>query len=430
MREPRHSIEAEQVVLGAVLLSAGRALADLTDLRPEDFYRPTHEALWGRLLAFSAAGKPLEPEAVGISLLHEPLRGIDATYVLDLVQACSSPATVGFYADIVRKTARLRRLQAAAQHAMQVASEAPLDAVEDAVDAIRGGIDRAAADSAVSRMPEFHELVLASIDRWEKPDTRTLGTGLYDFDRALSGGLRPGHLVVFGARPAVGKSVVGAVLAHAVAKHQVGAFLASLEMTAEEVVDRVVANAASIDVAHLTESQLSEDDWARVHRLYRDAPSWPLWVDGRTNLTVAQIKARARGVTREAGALALVVVDYLQIVRAADDRSPREQQVSGIARDLKIMAKDLDVPVVALAQVGRQSVTGMEKRPEMHHLRESGGIEAHADEIVLLHRDDEEMPGEIEFNIVKNRHGRTGRIVMAWAPYYSRVANLHRVVSA
>jgi replicative DNA helicase len=426
MTERRHSIEAEQQVLGAVLLSAGRALQDVSELVPEDFYRPAHEALWARLLAFHAAGQPLEAEAVGISVLQQPIGTMPATYIRDLVAACSSPAGAAYYGDIVRKNARLRRLQAAAERALHLASEASLEAVEEAVDAIRGDIDKAATDTSVARMPAFHELVLAAMDRWEKPDQRVMGTGLYDFDSALSGGLRPGHLVVFGARPAVGKSVVGAVLAHAVAKHGVGSLMVSLEMTVDEVVDRVMANAASVDVGHLTESKLTEDDWAKVSRVAGRASGWPLWVDDRAHLTVGQVKARARSLKRDPAGLGLVVVDYLQIVRPGDDRTPREQQVSGIARDLKILAKDLDVPVIALAQVGRQSTTGTDKRPEMHHLRESGGIEAHADEIVLLHRDDEEMPGEIEFNVVKNRHGRTGRIVMGWAPYFSRVTSLAR----
>jgi replicative DNA helicase len=421
---PRWDVDAERYVLGAVLVTAGRALDDLGHVTAEHFYRPVHEALWRRLQRMHAEGEPVELAALGQTLLADPIRGVDLAVLFDLQAACLTPANVGFYARTVVAMARLRRMQQAAERVRQLADTCAVKDLEQVLTDIRTVVDDAGADQAAAGLVEFQDLVMEAMDRYETPDTRVLPTGLLDLDRAMSGGLRPGHLCIIGARPAVGKSVAAVVVAHHVAKHGVGALMSSLEMSRGEFVDRIVANHVSIDVTRLTRSQLTDDDWVRVRRAYADAARWPLWVDDRSNVSVTQIRSRARDITRRRGGLAVIVVDYLQLVRPSDLRAPREQQVSGIARDLKLLAKEFDVPVVALAQVNRQATGAAGARPEMNHLRESGGIEAHADEIILLHRDDEEAPGEIEFNVVKNRHGRTGRYSMAWSPHYSRIVSM------
>lgn len=429
MIELRHDIDTERYILGAILLSAGRAFDRLAAITPGDFHHPQHEALWAVLARMHAKGDPIEIPPVAQRATAEGIRGADAAHLFDLQAACTSWQNVEWYAKRLRDLARLRRVQQAGLEATQIASEASLESADEAVEAVRGRVDAAASESPFTSGdtdPSFGDLLLEAMERWESPAEATTPTGLYDLDHALNGGLRPGHLFVIGARPAVGKSVVASVVAHAAVRKGVGTLFASLEMSREELVDRLVADAASIDLTHLTKRSLDEDDWRKARKLLGQASDWPLTIDDRSHLNVTMIRAKARDVTRKPTGLGLVVVDYLQLVKPANDRVNRQEQVASVSRGLKLLARELQVPVVALSQVNRGPEGRAEKKPTMADLRESGAIEADADEIVLLHRDDKESPGEIEFIIEKNRHGRTGSLAMAWAPHYARVASYAR----
>jgi replicative DNA helicase len=423
---PRNDNAAEMYVLGAILESGGRALDDITNLTAEDFYRPVHESLFALLRGMHGAGEPTEAINVFQRITTSPIRGLEPVYLQDLMQACTTWKNVEWYARTVRQLARLRRLRAAGERLIQLSGDTDIDKVDETVEAARAEVDIAGRDEATGELASIGDLMLAAMDRWESQESGVLPTGLYDLDRALAGGLRPGHLFIIGARPAVGKSVVASVVAHAMAKRGVGVLFTSLEMSRHEVTDRIAADVASVDLTHLTERNLTETDWHRVSAAYKAVADWPLKVQDRSNLTVAQIRARARDVARSSAGLGIVVVDYLQLVTPADGRAPRQEQVASVSRSLKLLAKELQVPVVALAQVNRGSTQRTDKRPVMSDLRESGGIEADADEIILLHRDDKDLPGEIEFIIEKNRHGRTGKVAMAWSPHYSRVSSMAR----
>jgi replicative DNA helicase len=429
MIELRHDIDTERYVLGAVLLSAGRAFDLLGDITGTDFHRPQHEALWDLLSRMHTKREPVELKPVAQRAEDEKLPGIDAGFLFDIQSGCTTWRNVEWYARKLRDLARLRRLQQAGLEATHLASEAPLESADDAVEAIRAKVDAAASASpfgAADADPSFGDLLLEAMERWESPAEATLPTGLYDLDQKLNGGLRAGHLFIVGARPAVGKSVVASVIAHAAVRHGVGTLFASLEMSRDELMDRVCADAASVDLTRLTQRSLTEEDWRKVRKLLGEASDWPLTIDDRAHLNVTMIRAKARDVTRKPTGLGLVVVDYLQLVKPTTDKVSRQEQVASVSRNLKLLARELGVPVVALAQVNRGPEGRADRRPSMSDLRESGAIEADADEIILLHRDDKESPGEIEFIIEKNRHGRTGTVAMAWAPHYSRVASMAR----
>jgi replicative DNA helicase len=421
---PRHDLPAEMYILGAILESGGRAFDEITSLSAEDFYRPVHESLFTLMRGMHAKGEPTEAMNVFQRITTSPIRGLEPIYLHDLQRSCTTWKNVEWYARTVRQLARLRRLRAAGDRLIQMAGETDIDKVDETIEAARSEVDIAGRDEAVGDLSSIGDLMLAAMDRWESQESGVLPTGLRELDHALSGGLRPGHLFIIGARPAVGKSVVASVVAHAMAKQGVGVLFSSLEMTRDEVMDRIAADVATVDLTHLTERKLTEDDWRKVSNAHRRLADWPLKVLDRAELTVSQIRAKARDVARSPQGLGIVVVDYLQLVTAADVRAPRQEQVASVSRALKVMAKELGVPVVALAQVNRGSTQRTDKRPVMSDLRESGGIEADADEIILLHRDDKEMMGEIEFIIEKNRHGRTGSIKLAWSPHYSRVSNM------
>lgn len=420
-------VSAEMYVLGAVLVSGGRVLDSLaSQLRPGDFYRPVHEAMWQRMLVMHAKGEPLEATAFLSSLQDEPIRGCDGAYLFACVTECTSPANADWYAETrIRPLARLRRLSQAAAKVTQLVGEATPETVEETFAASLGALEVAGADVGQGELATLNELMLLSMDRWERPEEGIVPIGLVDVDRASNGGLRPGHLMVIAARPAMGKSLVATVIANQVARRGVGTYMASLEMDAAEVVDRVVADVAGVELSRLTERRLDERDWDRVAAAQGRTAEWPFVIDDRPDLTVAAIRGRARDVSRRMnGGLRIVIVDYLQLVNPADTRVARHEQVGAISRGLKLMARELGVTVIALAQLNRGPVTRADKRPVMSDLRESGAIEADADEVVLLHRDDDKSPGVLEWIIEKNRTGKTGTVKLSWLPQYARVASL------
>jgi replicative DNA helicase len=421
-----YDIDAERYVLGAVLHTAGRSLDALEGLKNVDFYRPTHEALFARLRAMYGRGEPIEAPAVQAHLKENPIRGFNSAEIYELMTACTTATNADWYARKIRQKARLRRLHQACLAGLNIASTCPSDRVDEAIERVRADLDAAGDDQGRGELANFGDIFLAAMDRWQSPEQDILPTGLYDLDDMLAGGLRPGHLFIIGARPAVGKSVVASVIAHTTARRGVGTFFPSLEMSKEELVDRVVADIADVNLEHLTRRSLSESDWRNVKDAYRKSAHWPLVVADKGNMSVNQIRARARDVARRQHGLGLIVLDYLQLVHPADPKAQRQEQVASVSRGLKLLAKELKVPIVALAQVNRGPTNRNDKRPMMSDLRESGAIEADADEIVLLHRDDKESPGEIEFIVEKNRHGRTGTAAMAWAPHKSRVVSMAR----
>jgi replicative DNA helicase len=411
---------AEQRVIGSVILSSGRVLPDL-HLTDEDFATPAHAELWTAVHRYLDTGKPLTPD-----LFAAWLRDRRTTLVPALVECLSAvgvPNEAPWHARNLSLLTARRRIEQAAITLTRLAA-APADwTPEELAERSRAIVDQYTNRSITTGgTARYGDAYLESFERWSKPDTNVLPTGWHDLDGMLAGGLRPGHLTVIGARPAVGKSMLATELARQVASRGSLTLFCSLEMTRPEVTDRITASVTRVPLETLTAGRADPDQLEHLtHHLGRVA-DWPLHIDARSTITVTGIRGKARDLTRE-GPLALVIVDYLQLITPADAKAPREQQVASISRGLKLLAKDLDVPVVALAQVGR---AGTEGRAQMHHLRESGAIEADADEILLLHRDDtdHELYGQLEVNIVKNRHGRTDTVRLAWLPAAGRIADL------
>lgn len=413
---------AEQRVIGAVVLSAGAVLRELR-LAEEDFATPQHAELWTGLHRYMDTGKPLTPDLLAAWLRDR--RPALVPVLVECVSGVGVPQEATWFAENLRTLTARRRIEQASAALTQLATTAADLSPEELAEQARGQVDRFTNRSVdTGGVITFGDAYLNALERWSTPDTNVLPTGWTELDQMLTGGLRPGHLCIIGARPAVGKSLMGTELARQVAGRGVRTLFSSLEMRAEELTDRITSSLSRVPLAHLTAGRADEDEMERLTNGLVAVADWPLFIDDRGGLTVTGIRGKARDLTRE-GPLGLVIVDYLQMVRPYDQRAPREQQVASISRGLKQLAKDLDVPVVALAQVGRRAnETG---RPAMHHLRESGAIEADADEILLLHRDDEdeELYGQIEVIFAKNRHGSTGTVRLAWLPAGGRIANLH-----
>ena len=418
MNEPRQDIDAEKAIIGAVLVEP-RVLNELT-LQGRDFYRPAHEELWNMFLTERRAGRPVDAIAIAQRLSTNPIPGLEITFVHECM-AIGVPAAAEHHAQIVAALASLRRMASAGMYLQHMAHEVPWDKAEQALDDGRAKLDEVAKDAAGIRVRTYREALEATIDLWEQGEGRSFPTGWADLDRRFNGGWHPGQLTVMGARPAVGKSMVASCAALAASTYGVGFF--SLEMKEYEVVGRMVAAATKTDMGRINSMKLNEDDWQKVSAHIGESAEWPVYIEEKSRISMAQVRAIVRSWQRR-GPVPLVILDYLQLVTPADYRETRERQVSRIAEDCKHLAKEFDTHVLALAQVNRQSTQRADARPTMADLRESGGIEAHADNIILLHRDDEEMEGQIELIVEKNRHGQTGSIRLAWRPQFGSVNTL------
>lgn len=421
---PPHDELAEQAVLGAAM-TGDRALAEALDaLVPDDFWLQHHRFTFEAIIALAENGTGVDPVTVQAELERRGKPGA-GNYVLDLFQSVTTGRNVGYYAEIVATKAVLRRLSEAGQRAHQIALTSGVEAV-DAVENIRQEFDRVAATTRkAAEVFAIDDLATARLDAYEQPADATLPTGWVDLDKALTGGLRPGTLTIVAARPGVGKSVIGGNLATAVATAGYGVLFASLEMTRDELTDRILAGLAKVELSSIAERTLSEHDMHRLRGARDRLTGAPLRIVDIPHLGLTGLRTLARDLTRTTRGLGLVVVDYLQLMRPADPRAPREQQVAGLSRGLKLLAKELTVPVVALAQVNRGPEQRADKRPAVADLRESGSIEADADAVLLLHVAPEpDKSGEIEVIVGKNRHGRQGSVHLSWAPYYARAGNL------
>lgn len=418
-RTPRQDIDAERAVLGAAMLDE-RALEDVT-LKGEDFYRPQHEQLWDLILTESRAGRPVTPLALSQRLISAPIAGMEPIYLHECIEAAPVRGAVAHYAAIITGLARLRRLGDVGLKLQQFSMNSGWDETEQILDNARAVLDQTANEASGLRVRTFADALESAIDRWSSPKGKSYPTGWSELDRKFNGGWHPGQLTIMGARPAVGKSLVAGCAAVAATSYGVGFF--SLEMKEHEVIGRMTAASEGVDLHHLNSCDLTQGDWAKVARLRSKSAEWPVYVEELSRTSMAQIRAQVRTWKRR-GPLPLVIIDYLQLVAPADTREQRERQVARIAEDCKHLAKEFDTHVLALAQVNRGSTQRADTRPTMADLRESGGIEAHADNIILLHRDDKEMEGEIEFIIEKNRHGETGKIHLAWRPHFASVNSM------
>lgn len=415
----RHDHEAEMKVLGAAMKDS-RIIVDC-QVQAHDFHLPAHEELWALLVREERAGRPTDSISLTQRLLAEPIKGMDPTYLMKCIFSVSSSSSGPYFADLVAGLARLRRLAMVGEKMIQEASNTAWDDVAQTVENARALLDQETAATTASQIRTFADALKDAVEHWDTTPEPGNPTGWYELDRMLNGGWRGGQLTIVGARPAVGKSVIAGCAAVAAENYGCGYF--SLEMTELETVNRMAAAAQGIDLWRIQNGKLNEMDWQRVSKLIDRSQRMEVFLDNRERVSMAQVRSQVRTWKRRKD-IKLVVIDYLQILRPADEKHDnRERQVNRLAEDCKLLAREFDLHVVALAQVGRGSTAREDKRPTMSDLRESGGIEAHADNIILLHRDDKEMPGQIELNLEKNRHGRTGQMVMDWAPHVSAVRN-------
>jgi len=401
---------AEMYILGAIISTNGDALADLP-LTGDDFGHPDRANLFDLMVKMHADRKPIT-----LATLFDTAP--DKLHVLaaKLSSHQGLAYAVGEHANIVRSHGVRRRLAFIGETFADLSHlETPEEIVEHA---------RAAVDNVVgaprSKVRFIGDVLPEMVDHLRAGDTfvPTLWQGL----NAVIGGLRPGTMTVIAARPAVGKTVVAQGLATALAAHGNVAF-ASLEMSDVELVQRFVADLADLHIGKMKNGAMKDDDWARVDS-HRDDIALRIAIDDRAGITPADIRSFVRSVAQR-GPLAGVVVDYMQLL-ISKGKTPRHEMVADFSRQLKLLAKEFQVPVIALSQLNRQSEGQMGRaRPQMSQLRESGAIEQDADVVILLHREYDDQGNlnntEIILDVAKNRHGRTGFVTLGFDGAHSRI---------
>jgi replicative DNA helicase len=418
MTEPTtHDAVAEQSVLGAMLISRD-AISDVADiLDGGDFYRPAHETIYRTILDLNAAGSPVDAITINDALTNsgEITRIGGMAYTHQLAATVPSASSAAYYAEIVAHLATRRRLTAAGRKIQDLAASG--GDVDELVEASRREVDMTsrATRSVVQSFGETIDIMLGSLDEEINHHPTP-----WDAVNSIIGGLRPGALYVVGARPSVGKSVIALNLAKGLTAHGSVAF-SSLEMSNNDVQIRAVSGDLHIDVARLIERDLTPGDWAKIRDRRAAWDNVPLFVDDRSGVTITDIKRFARSVNRRQP-LAGVVVDYLQLMsQPHGDKRPRHEFVADMSRQLKIMAMDMQIPVIALSQLNRASEARHDKMPMLSDLRESGAVEQDADVVILLHR---EIMGDnrddLSMLVAKNRHGATGLAELTFWGHYSK----------
>jgi replicative DNA helicase len=438
-RVPPHNIDAEESVLGALLLSrdAINAVGEL-DLRPGDFYRPAHQHIFDAVRSLYTTGAPVDVVTVADELrragLLEECGGVGALH--NLQNATPAISSAGHYAKIVQDTATLRQLIFAASDIAELAYSEP-DDVAKALDIAETKVftvgDQRTADTIRTLeelLPEVLDHLQATFDKGSK--ITGIPTGYSDLDDLLSG-LQPSALYIVGARPAMGKTAFGLGMAtHAAQFANKPTLVFSLEMAHQELTQRILASEARVDSTKIRTGDLAEADWAKIGKAIGRLEV-PLFLDDNPRVTVMEIRAKARRLKAQFGGLALIVIDYIQLMGGSGTSENRQLEVSEISRNLKILARELEVPIVALSQLSRNLEARADKRPMLSDLRESGSLEQDADVVMFLYRDEVYHPdspdkGSAEVIVAKHRAGPIGTKRLVFLGQYTRFDNAARGV--
>jgi replicative DNA helicase len=436
-RQPPQDIVAEQSVLGGMLLSKD-AIADVVErLRPGDFYRPAHQNIYDVVVDLSSRGEPADAVTVAAELDRRGLlrRIGGAPYLHTLISTVPTAANAGYYAGIVAEKALLRRLVEAGTRVVQYGyAGAEGSDVAEVVDRAQAEIydvsDRRLSEDFVP-LEQLLQPTMDEIDAIASSGGRASGvpTGFVELDD-VTNGLHPGQMIIVAARPGVGKSTLALdFLRSCSIKNQMASVIFSLEMSKSEIVMRLLSAEAKIKLADMRSGRMSDDDWRRLARRMSEISEAPMYIDDSPNLTMMEIRAKARRL-RQKSELKLIVVDYLQLMTSGKKFESRQQEVSEFSRSLKLLAKELQVPVVALSQLNRSPEQRTDKKPMLADLRESGAIEQDSDIVILLHRpdlfdqDNEERLGEADLIIAKHRNGQTRTVTVAHQLHYARFTNM------
>ena len=437
-RQPPQDLAAEQSVLGGMMLSKD-AIADVLErLRPKDFYRPNHQQIYDAILDLFGQGEPADAVTVAAELDR---RGVlqrvgGAPYLHTLIATVPTAANAGYYAGIVAEKAVLRRLVEAGTRVVQYgyAGAAGAD-VAEVVDRAQAEIYDVTEDRGSDDMVALEDLLQPTMDEIDAIQAgggqgQGVPTGFADLDEVTTG-LHAGQMVIVAGRPGQGKSTLALDFMRSCSiKHGRASVIFSLEMSKSEIVMRLLSAEARIKLADMRAGRMSDDDWTRMARRMGEISDAPLFIDDSPNLTMMEIRAKARRLKQKSD-LQLIVVDYLQLMTSGQMVESRQTEVAEFSRSLKLMAKELDVPVVAVCQLNRGPEQRVDKVPQLSDLRETGQLEQDADLVILINRPDgydRDSPraGEADLILAKHRNGPTRTCTVASTLHMSSFRDLAR----
>jgi replicative DNA helicase len=432
-RVPPHSVEAEESVLGAMLLSEASISDVLERVRPDDFYKPAHRKIFEAVVSLFGRGEAIDTVTVAEELRRtgklEEVGG--KPHLFHLVNSVPAASNAFYYARIVEETALLRRLIEATQQAAAMAFDSG-DDVGEIVDSIEHLILSVAEKRLNDNFSHIRDLLHEQLERVEALQEKGASitgvpTGFVDLDN-LTSGLQESNLVIVAARPSFGKTSLALNIAQqAATDYNVPVAIFSLEMSRQELVQRLVCAEALVDVHKLRRGNLNDQDWSRLATAVGRLADAPIYIDDTESVTVLEIRAKARRLKQRNG-LGLVIIDYLQLMSGPRRSENRQQEISEISRSLKILARELKVPVIAVSQLSRAVESRQDKRPMLADLRESGAIEQDADVVVFIYRDEVYNPdstdkGTAEILVAKHRNGPVGRLKLTFLENYTKFAN-------
>ena len=435
LQVPPHSIEAEESVLGAVLLSSDAANIALERLHAEDFYRPAHQQIFEAVRKLFDTHEPIDAVTVSEVLRRdgtlERIGGVESlTRILDAVPTASN---IDYYAGIVDEHALRRRLMRVGGDIGSLAGHLT-EPITDVIDQAEQAVFQVAERRVGEGLTSIDPLLGPAIERAEElqrlgSDVTGIATGYKDLDRKLAG-LHPTNLIIIAARPGMGKTALALNIAQNVAQRDIPVAIFSLEMSREEIVSRMLCAQGRIDSQRLRTGQLSEADFTKLSNAASSLYKKPVYVDDSPGLTVTEIRAKSRRLKRRPG-LGLVIVDYLQLMQGSGGEN-RQQEIALISRSLKNLARELEVPIIAVSQLNRSLEQREDKRPRLGDLRESGAIEQDSDVVMFIYRDEYYSPERIEVKglaevvIAKHRQGAVGKITMTFLPEFTLFADMGR----
>lgn len=436
---PPHSIEAEQSVLGGVMLD-NRAWDLVADrIREDDFYRNEHRLIYQIMAKLIEQSKPLDVLTVSEALreLHTLDQVGGEVYLFELANNTPSAANIAAYADIVRERAVLRKLISAAGTIADNAFNAQGRSISELLDAAERSVfsisEQGMRGAGPVNVKEFLAQTMERIDVLSQSANGITGvpTGYTELDK-LTSGLQSSDLVIIAGRPSMGKTTFAMNIAENVAfRSRLPVLVFSMEMPGESIVMRLLSSLCRIDQTRIRSGKLNDEDWPRVGSTVSMLSDAPLFIDDTAGLSPTEMRARARRLAKEQGQLGLIVVDYLQLMQVPGNNENRTAEISEISRSLKGLAKELKVPVIALSQLNRGLEQRADKRPVMSDLRESGAIEQDADLILFIYRDEvynENSPdkGIAEIIIAKQRNGPLGKERLTFLGQFTRFENFTR----
>ena len=437
-RIPPHDLAAEQSVLGAVFIAPDTIISLADELVPEDFYKPANKIVFKTMLSLFKKGEPIDATTMVSALTNQgqikEIGGLN--YVVELVNSTPTSKNVEHYAKFVKEKATLRRVIADLSDSLSSAYQGDVSISDIIAQTEKSMLDISNQNTGTGfrNVADILDTHMQIVETRSQTDgfVTGLSTGFVGLDK-ITTGLHEGNLIILAARPAMGKTALALNIAkHVAVQEHKPTVIFSLEMGAEELIERIVASEGIVPGYHLKTGNLSADEWKRIVQAQSNLYDTPIFVDDTAGIRISEIRSKARKLSQEMGGLGIIIIDYLQLITGSKGEN-RQQIVSEISRELKILAKDLRVPVIALSQLSRSVEQRQDKRPMLSDLRESGSIEQDADIVAFLYRDayyqkehadSQEANNVTELILEKNRHGSLGTVKLYFHKEYTKFSSV------